>query len=128
MKNKKLVLAGAGEFALIAYEYFTFDSDYEVVAFSAEREHIKDEQINGLPVVAFEDVAQHYDPAAHEMFVAIPASQLNRLRTRLYIAGKEKGYRFATYISSRAFAVRHDRQQRHFVERQSHRTSLQDSR
>ena len=33
-KNKKLILVGAGELAEIAYEYFTHDSEYEVVAFS----------------------------------------------------------------------------------------------
>lgn len=106
MKNKKIVLIGAGEFALIAYEYFTYDSEYEVVAFSVERDYLSDEQINGLPVVAFEDIEQQFDPAEYELFVAIPASQLNRLRTRLYLEGKSKGYRFATYISSRAFVWR----------------------
>ena len=106
MKDKKIVLVGAGEFALIAYEYFTYDSDYEVVAFSVERDYLSDEQINGLPVVAFEDIEQQFDPAEYELFVAIPASQLNRLRTRLYTEGKSKGYRFATYISSRAFVWR----------------------
>ena len=29
----KLVIFGAGEFAHIAHEYFSHDSDYEVVAF-----------------------------------------------------------------------------------------------
>jgi hypothetical protein len=32
MKNK-LIIFGNTEFAEIAYEYFTHDSDYEVVAF-----------------------------------------------------------------------------------------------
>ena len=34
LKNgEKLVIIGAGELAEIAYEYFTYDSPYEVVAF-----------------------------------------------------------------------------------------------
>ena len=33
LKNgEKLVIIGAGEFAEIAYEYFTYDSPYELVA------------------------------------------------------------------------------------------------
>ncbi len=40
-KTKKLVLIGAGEFAEIAYEYFTYDSSYEVVGFSVEKEYLK---------------------------------------------------------------------------------------
>lgn len=106
MKNKKLVLVGAGEFALIAYEYFTHDSEYEVAAFCVERDYLKEDRINGLPVVAFEDIEQQFSSVDYELFVAIPASQLNRLRTRLYIEGKNRGYRFATYISSRAFVWR----------------------
>ena len=36
-KTRKLVIVGAGEFGEIAYEYFTFDSEYEVVAFAVEK-------------------------------------------------------------------------------------------
>ena len=39
MKNK-LIIFGNTEFAEIAYEYFTHDSDYEVVAFCVHREYI----------------------------------------------------------------------------------------
>lgn len=106
MKNKKLVLVGAGEFSLIAYEYFTYDSNYEVAAFAVEREFIKEPEINGLPVVALESLTEIYDPTEYELFVAIPASQLNRLRTRLYLAAKDLGYSLATYVSSRAFVWR----------------------
>jgi hypothetical protein len=38
--SKPLVLIGAGEFAQIACEYFEHDSDYDVVAFSVEREYL----------------------------------------------------------------------------------------
>lgn len=37
-KEKKLVIVGSGEFAEIAYEYFTYDSEYEVVGFAVEKE------------------------------------------------------------------------------------------
>lgn len=104
--RKKLVIVGAGELALIAYEYFTYDSDYEVVGFSVERDYIKETELNGLAVVAFEEIESHFPQDAHDVFVAIPASGLNRLRTRLYHAAKEKSYRLATYISSRAFVWR----------------------
>jgi sugar O-acyltransferase (sialic acid O-acetyltransferase NeuD family) len=104
--GKKLVLVGAGEMAEIAYEYFTHDSDYDVVAFSVEREYIRQTEINGLPVVAYEDIEAHYPPSDYTLFVAIPSSQLNALRTRFYLDARQKGYRFATYISSRAFVWR----------------------
>jgi sugar O-acyltransferase (sialic acid O-acetyltransferase NeuD family) len=100
---KPLVLIGAGEFAQIACEYFQHDSDYDVVAFAVEREYLAQPELAGRPVVAFETLESAFPPEAIEAFVAVPASQLNRLRTRLYQTAKRKGYRFATYVSSRAF-------------------------
>lgn len=39
LKKEKLIIIGEGETANIAYEYFTFDSEYEVIAFSVERNY-----------------------------------------------------------------------------------------
>ena len=103
---KPLVLIGAGEFAQIACEYFQHDSDYQVVAFSVEREYLAQSAVSDLPVVALEELEAHYPPAEVEAFVAVPASQLNRLRARLYQDVKRRGYRLATYVSSRAFVWR----------------------
>lgn len=100
---RPLVLVGAGEFALIAREYFTHDAYRDIVAFVVERAWIKDTQLDGTPVVPYEDIEALYPPDEVEVFVAIPASGLNRLRTRFYRDLKACGYRFARYVSSRAF-------------------------
>src|SRR5262249_53102522 len=101
--GSKLVIVGAGEFAEIAYEYFTHDSAHEVVAFSVDRDYIKDEQLFGLPVVPFDELEKRYPPREHLAFVAVTYTKLNRVRARLYRALKDKGYPCASYISSRAF-------------------------
>lgn len=105
-KHKKIVIVGAGELAMIAYEYFTHDSAYEVFGFAVEQEYLDADRLYDLPIVPFEQISEHFPVAEFEVFVAIPASQLNRLRTRLYHAVKEIGYTCATYISSRAFVWR----------------------
>lgn len=105
-KNKKLVIIGAGELAKIAYEYFTYDSEYEVVGFSVEKDYLQERALYDKPLISFEELTEHFPSETHEAFVAIPASQLDRLRTRLYLATKAKGYLCATYISSRAFVWR----------------------
>lgn len=105
-KNNKIVIVGAGELAMIAYEYFTYDSDYEVFGFAVEKEYLEETALYGLPIVAFEEIERHFPSNEFDTFVAIPASQLNRLRTRLYNEVKDKGYTCATYISSRAFVWR----------------------
>jgi len=101
--SKKLIIVGAGEFAMIAYEYFTHDSDFEVCAFSVEKEYLGNTTLYDLPIVELESIETKFPPADYKVFVAIPASQLNRLRTRLYDLVKSKGYTCASYISSRAF-------------------------
>jgi len=106
VKDKKLVLIGAGELAEIAYEYFTYDSEFEVVAFSVNREYRNENTIHGLPVIDFENLEKEYSPDEYFAFVAVPATKLNRVRTRLYDEAKKKGYRLATYISSHAFVWR----------------------
>lgn len=103
MKNAKIVIIGEGETAELAYEYFTHDSEQEVVAFAVERAFAKKTDLFGLPVVHFEDIEQLYPPQKYSAFVAISYTQLNRVRARLYQETKRKGYQIVSYISSRAF-------------------------
>lgn len=104
MENEEnLIIIGVGEFAEIAYEYFTHDSPYKVEAFSAEKEYIEKNRLFGLPVVPFEELEEFYDPEKFKAFVAVTYTKLNRVRTRLYHEVKNKGYRVVSYISSKAF-------------------------
>lgn len=103
MQERDLIIVGDSAFAEIAYEYFTHDSEFRVVAFTVEREFLSRDSLFGLPVIPFEDLERHYDPASHHFYAALVYTQMNRLRTRLYQAAKAKGYAPASYVSSRAF-------------------------
>jgi sugar O-acyltransferase (sialic acid O-acetyltransferase NeuD family) len=103
---RPLILIGAGELAQIAREYFTHDAGRDIAAFVVERAWLSVDAIDGTPVVAYEDIEALYPPGSVDVFVAIPASGLNRLRTRFYRDLKARGYTFASYISSRAFVWR----------------------
>jgi sugar O-acyltransferase (sialic acid O-acetyltransferase NeuD family) len=103
---RKLVIVGNTAFAEIACEFFVHDSDYDVVGFSVESEYLKGEELSGLPVVPFEELEDSFAPSEHDVFVAATYTQLNRLRTRLANAAKERGYGLATYVSSGAFVWR----------------------
>ena len=104
--NKKLIIVGVGETALIAYEYFQYDSDYEVVAFSVNEEYITDKIINNISVIPFESLEKNYSPDDYELYIAISSGKLNRNRTKVFLQAKDKGYHCASYISSRAFVWR----------------------
>lgn len=102
-KTRKLVIIGTGEFGQIAYEYFTYDSDYEVAGFAVERKFLKDETLYNLKVVPFEEIEAYFSPHEYDVFIAITYPELNRARTRVYEKCKDKGYFCASYVSSRAF-------------------------
>lgn len=102
-KTKKLVIVGTGEQGGIAYEYFTDDSQYEVVGFAVEEQYRNIDTFYELPVVDFEDVEKYFDPTNYEIFVAVTYSKLNRARRRLFHLCKQKGYRCASYVSSHSF-------------------------
>jgi sugar O-acyltransferase (sialic acid O-acetyltransferase NeuD family) len=105
-KTKKIVIIGDSAFAEVAYECFTHDSEYEVVGFVVEAAFIKEAELFGLPVIPFEEIEDYFKPGEVEFYAALVYTQLNRLRTRLYQTAKAKGYRPASYISSRAFVWR----------------------
>lgn len=102
-KTKSLVIIGTGEFGEIAYEYFTDDSEYEVVAFAVEREYLSSNEFRELPVIAFDEIKELYPPNEYYTFVAVTYVKLNRARRRLYRACKEMGYTCASYVSSHSF-------------------------
>nr|WP_315194301.1 acetyltransferase [uncultured Aquabacterium sp.] len=101
-KTHQLVIIGDSAFAEVAYECFSHDSPYEVVAFAVEREYLSKTSLFGVPVITLEDLPQHYKPGSVHFYAALVYTQLNRLRTRLYQATKAMGYQPASYISSRA--------------------------
>jgi sugar O-acyltransferase (sialic acid O-acetyltransferase NeuD family) len=101
--SDKIVIVGDGETAELAYEYFTHDSPHEVVAFSVEREYRQKDELFGLPVLDFEELAARFPPAEFRAFVAVSYTKLNRVRARLCRDARAKGYRLASYVSSRAF-------------------------
>lgn len=102
-KRKKLVIVGAGEMGEIAYEYFTDDSEYEVVAFAVEKAYREIDTLRDLPVIEFERIKDVYPPEHYYVFVAVTYVKLNRARRRLYNVCKEMGYTCASYVSSHSF-------------------------
>lgn len=109
MMKSNLIIFGAGDIAQLAHYYFSADSEYEVVAFTIDASHIEETTFCGLPVVAFQDVTEHYSPDNHHLFVALSYSKLNALRKEKYLAAKALGYRLASFISSRATVLNGDR-------------------
>lgn len=100
--NKKVVIFGVLDTAELAHFYLTHDSEYEVVAFTVNREYLKENTFHGLPVVAYEDVATLYPPGEFYFFAPMTGRKMNTLREQVYLSAKAKGYPVISYISSKA--------------------------
>ena len=105
-KAARLVIVGDSAFAQIAFEYFSVDTAYEVVAFAVESPYRRRSELFGIPVVDFADLPSLYPPEGHAFYAALTYADGNRLRARLYRSAKALGYKPASYISPRAFVWR----------------------
>ena len=101
--SKLLVIFGTGDLAQIGLEYFTHDSEYGVAAFTVDRAYMKEKEFCGLPVVPFDELNEKYPPDSHDVHVAIVYDNMNRTRAAKCEHAKAKGYKLASYISSKAF-------------------------
>ncbi len=99
---KKLLVFGADDFADLARYLFDHDSEYRAEAFVVDGQYRKSDSFAGLPLVDFEHVEEAYPPDQYDMFLAIGYSKVNLGRESKYYEAKQKGYRLATYISSKA--------------------------
>ena len=100
--KRKLIIFGAGQTAEVAHFYFTNDSEFDVTAFTVDREYIVEDTLFGVPVVPFEDVASLYPPAQHDLFVAVTYTGMNKNRAQKLAEAKTKGYTCPSYVSSKA--------------------------
>jgi sugar O-acyltransferase (sialic acid O-acetyltransferase NeuD family) len=98
----EIVVFGAGDIAELAQFYFAHDTEHRVVAFTVDAAYLDVSQFCARPVVAFEEVAQHFPPDRHPAFVALSYSQVNRLRAEKCAAMRRAGYTLVSYVSSRA--------------------------
>jgi sugar O-acyltransferase (sialic acid O-acetyltransferase NeuD family) len=98
-----LVIVGNGEIASLSYEYFTHDSPWNVVGFCIGEKYIKEPTLYGLPVLPLEEMTHRFPPNRHQAFIAIGDARLNRVRTEHVAQARAAGYRFASYVSSKAF-------------------------
>jgi sugar O-acyltransferase (sialic acid O-acetyltransferase NeuD family) len=100
---ERVVIVGTGDHAAFAFECFTLDSPHEVVAFSAELEFIHSDKCRGRPLVPLDRLAAVYPPSEYRAFVAVSATQLNRVRRRLFDVTKSLGFSFVSYVSKSSF-------------------------
>lgn len=100
-KTKKLIIFGQGLYTEIANQYFSDDSEYEVVAFTKDDNFIESKIYLDKPMIKFSEIQDLYPPNEYYMFIAVSYTEMNDLRKRKFFEAKEKGYKLISYISSK---------------------------
>jgi sugar O-acyltransferase (sialic acid O-acetyltransferase NeuD family) len=101
-KTKKLVIFGTGEIAELADYYFSQDSDYEVVAFTADDEFVTESSFRDRPLIKLSKLKDQFPAMDYEAHVALSYNKLNRIRKEKYLLMKEMGYTLASYICTKS--------------------------
>jgi len=101
-KRRSLVIFGTGDLGMLAHCYFSSDSDFEVAAFTVDRERRDGSSLLGIPVVAFDELEARFPSRDHWLFVAIGYTQLNEPRAERCALARKMGYRLASYVGSRS--------------------------
>ncbi len=96
----QIVIFGNGEIGELAEYYFRTDSEFKVVAFTADDKYIKSDTFCGLPLIKFQDIKEKYPPDSYKMFIALSYSNMNKDRAEKYYKAKERGYDLVSYVSS----------------------------
>jgi acetyltransferase-like isoleucine patch superfamily enzyme len=98
----KIIIFGTKDLAELAHYYITNDSIHEVVAFTVHKKYKNVDEFKGLPVIDFESIVDVFPHNNFKLFAPMIGKNMNRLRESVYVEGKNKGYQFISYISSKA--------------------------
>jgi len=99
---KKVIIFGTGTIGQLAHFYFTHDSPFEIVAFTADKKFIECNDFLNLPIIPFEEIEKNYPPSEFDMFVALSYKNVNKIRAEKYFEAKSKGYKLVSYISTKS--------------------------
>jgi sugar O-acyltransferase (sialic acid O-acetyltransferase NeuD family) len=99
---EKVIIFGIGDISQIAYLYLSENKNYEIVAFTIDKEYIKEDTFLGLPVVAFENLEEKFSQNEYKLFIPLSYTKINKLREQKFLEAKEKGYKLISYIHPKA--------------------------
>ncbi len=100
--EKPVIIYGNGSVAETVHFFLTHDTSREVAAFTVDRDFIVQDNLLGMPLIPFDDVARAYPPSEYEMFIGVGHVFVNRVRAEKYGEAKAMGYRLINYVSSRS--------------------------
>ena len=97
-----VVIFGDQRSAQLAHHCLVHDSSLRVLAFTVDAAYRKANDFDGLPLFDFETLEAHCPPDQVQLLIPMGYQHINGVRRARYEQAKARGYRFASYVSSRA--------------------------
>lgn len=98
MKEKDIVIFGAGGMAQTVHALLRHHGTATVAAFTVDGAYIKSAQFDGLPIVPFDALSARFPPDRYDLSIAIGQADRNRARARVFDAALAAGYTLRSYI------------------------------
>lgn len=95
---KKVIIIGNSDYARLIREYVDELDEYHCDGFSVDGAYISESKIDGLPVIAFEEIKSFFPVDSVKLILAIGYQKLGKTRRDLYSRYSELGYCFTNYI------------------------------
>lgn len=104
---RNLVIFGDTQFAERLSKYIILEGVDCIIAFTQEERFMTRTEINGIPVIPFEQLGRSLNDA-FEVILGIGYMKMNSLRAQLYRLCNDAGYQVGSYISPKAIVYSED--------------------
>lgn len=94
----KLIVIGNTEHALTMMNYIMTTDFGEIVAFAVNEKYITDNEINGIPVIAIEKLAEYYGNTEVKLVLGVGYNKMGAIKESLFNSLTDRGYDFVNYI------------------------------
>lgn len=96
---ENIVIYGETAFAERIYSYIKYEKSLNVLAFTNARTFKEKDNIQDIPVIAFENLNEKLGGIEFGILIAVGYVQMNNIRKKIYQECKDAGHRITTYIS-----------------------------
>jgi len=99
----QILIFGIKSAARLACAYLRQDTSHEPVAYTVTADYLPVEKtLDGIPIVAFEDIPRSHPPSHHSFLVPMSYKDHNRHRAAVFNRVKNLGFEMISYVSPRA--------------------------
>lgn len=99
---KNIYIFGDGELADIAYYYLKNDTTHFIKGFLLSESYLRKDSFKGLPILIYEEIEKTINKDENFLFMPLSFKKMNSLREKFYLDAKSKGFKFISYISTKA--------------------------